>query len=224
MNNSYAKSFSIALATVIAPVLLLSGADCFAAEQVRNLPAFTRISSDGVFNLKVDVGPAQAVKISSEENNLDQVTTEVVNNELVLSLKNKAKKFKSEEGITVAVSVPTLNKLRIKGVGPTEVKHIKASDFELNYEGVGAVKVEGKVTNLILNAKGVGRVDAKSLKSQIANVLVNGIGEVSVHASDTLNANLNGIGSMTYYGNPAHVNKVVSGLGNVSQGKTGQDD
>ncbi len=218
MNHSYTKSFSIALASVVVPILLLSGADCFAAEQVRNLPAFASISSDGVFNLKVDVGPAQAVKINSEENNLDQVTTEVVNNELVLSFKNKAKKFKSEEGITVLVSVPTLTKLRVKGVGPTEVKHIKTSDFELNYEGVGAVKLEGRVNNLILNAKGVGSVDAKSLKSQIANVSLNGLGEVSVYASDTLNANLNGIGSMTYYGKPGHINKVVSGLGKVSQG------
>ncbi len=218
MNNSYTKSFSIALASVVAPILLLSGGDCFAAEQVRNLPAFTSISNDGVFNLKVDVGPAQAVKINSEEKDLDQVTTEVVNNELVLSFKNKAKKFKSEEGITVLVSVPSLSKLRVRGVGPTEVKHIKTNDFELNYEGVGAVKVEGRVNNLILNAKGVGIVDAKSLKSQIVNVSLNGLGEVSVYASDTLNANLNGIGSMTYYGKPTHINKVVSGLGKVSQG------
>jgi Putative auto-transporter adhesin, head GIN domain len=218
MHNSCAKSFSFSLACVVAPILLLISADSFAAEQVRKLPAFSSISSDGVFNLKVDVGPTQEVKISSEEINLDQVTTEVVNNELVLSFKNKAKKFKSEEGITVVVSVPSLSKLRIKGVGPTEVKHIKASDFELNYEGVGVVKMEGKVNNLILNAKGVGSVDAKALKSQIANVSLNGVGEVSVYASDTLNANVSGIGSMIYYGKPAHVNKTANGLGKIVQG------
>lgn len=218
MHNAYAKSFSIALASILVPVLLLAGVDCFAAEQVRNVPAFSSISTDGVFNLKVDVGPSQAVTVHSEENNLDQVTTEVVGNELVLSIKNKAKKFKTEEGITVVISMPALNRLRIKGVGPTEVKHIKGSDFELNYEGVGAVKVEGRVTNFVLNAKGVGMVDAKSLKSQIANVSLNGLGEASVYASDTLNASLNGIGSMTYYGKPVNVNKTVNGLGKVSQG------
>lgn len=218
MQASYTRSFSIALATILVPVTLLVGVDVFAAEQTRNLPAFTSISSDGVFNLKVSVGEAQSVKLSSEEENLDRVGTEVVNGELKLTFKNKSKNYNSKDGISVLISLPNLSKMRIKGVGPTEIKHIKSDEFELNYEGVGMVKASGKVKTFSLNANGVGKVDAHELKSQIANVSLNGVGEASVYASDTLNASLNGIGSMVYYGKPPHLNKTVNGLGKVSQG------
>ncbi len=48
--------------------------------------------------------------------------------------------------------------------------------------------------------------------------MLEGVGSTSVRASETLNATVNGIGSLTYYGRPARVNKTVGGIGSVSAG------
>ena len=45
----------------------------------------------------------------------------------------------------------------------------------------------------------------------------NGAGSISVYASERLDASVSGIGSIDYSGNPATVNRSVSGLGKISQ-------
>jgi hypothetical protein len=45
------------------------------------------------------------------------------------------------------------------------------------------------------------------------------VGSVALYASESLNADVGGIGSLTYYGNPKRVSKSVSGIGSVQAGK-----
>jgi hypothetical protein len=63
------------------------------------------------------------------------------------------------------------------------------------------------------------RVWAKALIAQDADVTFRGIGDVSVHATNKLNASVQGLGNLTYYGKPASVSKSVSGIGNVTAAK-----
>lgn len=185
-----------------------------AAEQSRTVPEFTSIVSKGAFKLTVDVGQAQSIKIKSDTRNLDWVRTEVVANELILSYKQKTS-WSSDDSVEITIGAPLLQKFRLAGAGATEINHVQGDKFELVSDGAGLIKVSGKVKNLSLTAKGVGMVDTKDLSAQNADVALNGVGAVEVRVSDSLNASVNGIGSLTYYGKPAHVNKSVNGLGHV---------
>lgn len=189
-----------------------------AAEQSRTVPEFKSIVSKGAFKLAVDVGQAQSIKIRADNRNLDWVRTEVVGNELILSYKHKST-WSSEDNVEITIGAPILQKFRLAGAGATEITHVQGDKFELVSEGAGLIKVSGKVKNLSLTAKGVGMVDTRDLYAEIADVALNGVGAVEVRASDSLNASVNGIGSLTYYGNPAHINKSVNGLGHVGSGK-----
>lgn len=189
-----------------------------AAEQSRTVPEFKSIVSKGAFKLAVDVGQAQSIKIRADNRNLDWVRTEVVGNELILSYKHKST-WSSEDNVEITIGAPILQKFRLAGAGATEITHVQGDKFELVSEGAGLIKVSGKVKNLSLTAKGVGMVDTRDLYAEIADVALNGVGAVEVRASDSLNASVNGIGSLTYYGNPAHINKSVNGLGHVGAGK-----
>jgi len=83
------------------------------------------------------------------------------------------------------------------------------------------MKIAGKVKQLNLQAQGVGEVDARKLIAQDANVTFQGIGTVDIYASGKLDAQVNGMGELRYYGHPKTVNKSVSGIGSVKAGDEG---
>ncbi len=204
------------------PILLLAIAApvCQAAQQTRELPAFQSISSKGAFELVVDVGPKQSVTLKGEDWALEKVTTEVVGGELVLNMKSREgrKGFFSDESVRVTITLPQLRQFQMEGAGSTELNHVNGERFELIYRGVGALGINGKVDNFSLRAQGVGRLDARDLSARRVDAVVEGVGSTSVRASETLNATVNGIGSLTYYGRPARVNKTVGGIGSVTAG------
>jgi len=50
-------------------------------------------------------------------------------------------------------------------------------------------------------------------------VKLGGVGSVKVWATQTLDASVGGVGSLTYYGEPKQVNTHGGGLGSISKGK-----
>jgi hypothetical protein len=89
----------------------------------------------------------------------------------------------------------------------------------VNYRGAGRMAINGEVKTFTMKAEGVGEVDAKSLIANDANVTFRGIGDVKVTARNRLDAVVQGMGSVTYYGKPHIVNKSASGIGSVKAGE-----
>jgi hypothetical protein len=145
------------------------------------------------------------------------VTTEVVGGELRLSFADKNKgNVNIKDGERVVVTMPELSGFRGEGAGLMILNNVRGERFDVNYRGAGSLQMNGKVGQLRLNAEGVGEVDAKDLVAQDADVTFRGIGDISVHAKNKLNASVQGLGNLSYYGNPKSVNKSVSGIGNVT--------
>lgn len=212
------KLLSQLLSQLLTPALMLTLTPlCFAAEQTRTLPEFKTITSTGVFNLTIEVGQAQSVTLKGDEKSLSRVKIEVRGDELVLS-NGKSRNYNSDDSVDVTINMPTLTNLNLTGVGETKIKRINGDKFVLNYEGVGAVAAQGNVKNLTITAKGVGEINTQQLKTRSAEVSLNGLGAVSVHASESLNANVNGIGSLTYYGKPPQLKTTANGLGHITSG------
>jgi Putative auto-transporter adhesin, head GIN domain len=67
-----------------------------------------------------------------------------------------------------------------------------------------------------VNLSGVGAVELGSLLARDAHVKLSGTGNVHVYATDTLDASVDGVGSISYSGNPSHVRKHVTGLGAIT--------
>lgn len=202
----------LALFTTLALASHLS----FAAEQSRSLPEFKAISSKGAFKLVVNVGQNQSITLKGEQKDIDLITTEVRNGELLIG--HRKTKNVNNDSIEVIINIPQLTKFNMEGAGATDLRHISGHEFAINYQGAGALKAEGQVTKLVLTAEGVGAIDARKLQSKNAEVSLSGVGSVKVHASESLNAAVNGIGSLTYYGRPGQVNRAVNGIGHVGAG------
>lgn len=78
--------------------------------------------------------------------------------------------------------------------------------------------INGQVRTFRMTAEGLGEVDTRALIANDVEVRFRGIGDVRVYARDRLDANVQGMGSLSYYGKPRAVNKAIAGLGSVSAG------
>ena len=186
----------------------------FAAQETRELPEFRSITSQGVYTLVVTAGQKQAFVVTGDKALLDTLTTRVVGNELVISMPHGGS-HNWDDKITISIAVAHLSRFQIEGVGDTTLSGLTGETFELDYQGVGKLTAAGKVQKFTLKAKGVGAIDARDLDAQSVEATLEGVGSVSVRASKLLNAKVQGIGSLTYYGKPAQVTKSVDGIGGV---------
>lgn len=204
--------------SVLLPVLLAAtAATAHADEQLRPLQPFTAIDSKGPLSITVEGGKTQSVTVSGNEQFVSRVATEVVNGELKISMKGKGALTVNGDP-RIIITMPTLVKFIGEGAGETVLKNIQGERLDVSYQGAGSFTASGKVALLRLKAQGVGEVNTKDMSAERADVNFNGLGSIKVTAHDTLNAVVNGMGSLTYYGKPRTINKTANGIGSVSAG------
>lgn len=192
-------------------------ASAHADDQVRNLPAFSAISVQGPISLTVDAGKPQSVTLRGDARFLRDVTSEVVNGELRLGVR-ETKHVNWHGDPRILISVPALRAVEVEGAGEIKLNQIRGERLDVNYRGAGSMRIGGEVKTFRMQAEGVGEVDAKALAANDVDLRFRGIGDVKVTARNRLDADLEGMGSVTYYGKPRIVNKSASGIGSVKAG------
>ena len=209
-----------ALILSLAAAATLFALQAQAAEQTRSVAAFTSVSNSGPVNLHIEVGKAQSVVVSGNDDLVADLQTEVVGNELKLRMRRDSTNFSSHHDIlNVTITVPQLTAFTMGGAGETTISHMSGDSLEVRFGGAGSLKADGTVRNLTMHIGGVGSIDTRELHADSATVSVGGVGSVKVWASNCLDASLGGVGSLTYYGDPKTVNTTGGGLGSISKGK-----
>lgn len=203
---------------ILAAVLSLASITAHADEQVRSVTSFKGVAVHGPVNLVVEAGKSYSLKVYGDPRFIERVTSEVVDGELRLSMKDSSRS-NIDSGDRVVVTMPALQTFKGEGAGLLRLVNMRGEQLDVNYRGAGRLAIDGEVRDLRLRAQGVGEVDTKALIAQDADVSFEGIGAVHIHAKNKLNANVRGMGNLTYYGNPRVVNKSVSGIGSVVAAK-----
>jgi Putative auto-transporter adhesin, head GIN domain len=63
---------------------------------------------------------------------------------------------------------------------------------------------------------GAGKMDLSQLEAVSALVTANGAGSIDVNSTGSLDATVNGVGTINYYGKPAKVTTAINGVGSIS--------
>jgi hypothetical protein len=201
--------------TLLAALLLPSLA--LAEDQVRKFDTFYGINVKGPVSVYVEVGKPQSVTISGEPEFIRRINADV-NGGVLRVVYDETKRTSNKENNRITVTVPALTSYRILGAGESRVTNISGERIDISFEGAGAMYASGKVKLLRMKSQGVGQVTLKDLHAERADMDVNGMGDLTVYASDTLNLVANGMGSIKYFGHPKHFNKSANGLGSISAG------
>ena len=202
------------LAAVLSLAALTTSMTVHADEQARNVTPFKGVAVHGPVNLTVEAGKSYSMKVYGDPRFIERVTSEVVDGELRLNMKDSPR-TNIDSGDRVVVTMPALQTFKGEGAGLLRLVNMRGEQLDVNYRGAGRLAIDGEVRELRLRAQGVGEVDTKALRAQDADVSFEGIGAVHIYAKNKLNANVRGMGNLTYYGNPRVVNKSVSGIGSV---------
>ena len=203
------------LRPTLALLLCFTSVTAHAGDQSRSVAPFNKIAISGPMNLTVDAGKPFSVTVQGDAKFVGRVTTKVVNGELRISMDDDSN-IRMRKTERVVVSMPALTSFDAEGAGLARLNNVQGERLDVDYRGAGSLVINGKVRHVRIDAEGVGELDAKGLIAQEANVSFEGIGAVSIHASEKLTVDVEGMGNLTYYGNPRIVNKSVSGIGSVT--------
>jgi hypothetical protein len=112
---------------------------------------------------------------------------------------------------TVSLSV------HLNGAGALTIDQLKVHTFDCSLSGTGSITANGAADKQTLNISGVGSFNGKDLLGASVSVNLSGVGSATVHPTENLSAQVSGVGSVRYYGNPQVTSEVVSGLGSVNK-------
>ncbi|GHT19265.1 hypothetical protein AGMMS4957_03130 [Bacteroidia bacterium] len=190
-----------------------------------------------IANLQIEqvAGESTTILISGDENLLDKITAEWDNGELRLSTDNKSN-LRPQKNFNIVLQTPVLreitlhsfgkisinnsftaNDLRIKleGAGSIQADSLAVQSLTVNAEGVGSITVAGTAKNANLHLDGAGEIEAANLLSDTVTAHLEGIGKIACNPTLHLDAEVEGIGKITYKTEPKTMRQEIDGLGKI---------
>ena len=100
--------------------------------ETRDVDKFERIKLYGSFDLFVTVGQKQSVKVTFDDNLLDNVETEVQGKTLIL---DAHKSYSSRKNCKIEITVEELEYVKLSGSGDIVINELDADFFEYELSG-----------------------------------------------------------------------------------------
>lgn len=204
--------------------------------ETREVSDFQRVSIDGVGELHLVQGEQESLRIEAEDNILDKIETRVVGGKLTIGYESGFLGWNivPTEPIRFYLTLPELDEmtvnggvkimseawegndllLTINGAADIELESVSLNRLELRLEGGSDCEISGETGSLEVRVDGAGAVDLDELRSSTAEITVNGLSDVRVWVTDSLDVEINGAGQVGFYGDP-EVTSVINGLGSV---------
>jgi hypothetical protein len=184
--------------------------------QQRGVDSFHSIDLRGATNASVLIGAATSVAVTADAHTLERFDTRVQNGTLVLENKDGLSWFGNSRKVDIKITTPSLNALAINGAGNVTINGVNGSALKLSLQGAGNLEASGQTTTLNARINGAGNMDLSHLVAGDATLSVNGAGSLAGNVTGSLLASVNGVGSITYAGNPQKVGSDINGVGHIS--------
>jgi len=141
------------------------------------------------------------------------------------------------ENVDITVYAPALRKLENTGLASIEIDRLKGDrlevensgvgsvylaglqfvDIEAECSGVGGMELSGLADRVSLECSGVGSIKAEELKAKSVKAEVSGVGGISCFASERIEGEVSGVGSLRYGGTPHEKNLRRTGVGEFTE-------
>lgn len=103
-----------------------------------------------------------------------------------------------------------------EGVGSMEFE-VQCQNIDISNGGVGSIDVTGTSETAVLKNEGTGSIDAESLVAKTVRASNQGVGSISLQASESMDLTNQGIGSIEYTGEGKVLRTVSQGIGSISK-------
>ena len=209
-------------------------------KETRNVKGFTTVGFGIAGNLYVKIGPEFSVVLEGEENDLEEVVTELSGDRLQIKQENW--RFNFNEKVNVYITMPGLEGLGVSGSGRAEILDAvtDADDLNLSVSGSGklltarlevdeldcsisgsgniVIGSAGNADRAEISISGSGGYSGEEFEIDHLDISVSGSGNCICKVGDSLEATISGSGNVTYIGDPK-IDARVSGSGHVRAAK-----
>ena len=148
-------------------------------EEQRNVGSFTKINSEGSFNVYIASGNECDVVVEAPENLLDYSKTSVSNNELTIETK-RGRCIDSEDNVNIYVTVNSLQKLTLSGSGNISTDSISTSNITLNISGSGDIDTKLFANYIDATVSGSGSIKFSGQNNE-SEMKVTGSGKINAY-------------------------------------------
>ena len=180
--------------------------------ETREIDGFNEIEVSGAYNLEIEVGSKTSCEISAEDNLHRYIVTEVINNRLIIE---NSHNLSPKRKIKIVLTTPSLREIESSGISNIYARGIDERNFSLDLSGAGFIELLGKVEQFTADLSGAGRLEAKELYARFVDISSSGASNAEIYSSEKLVAEISGVGSIDYYGDPEDVQTDISGVGSI---------
>jgi hypothetical protein len=212
------------------------------ATEIREVSGFNRVVLEEYGELILTQGSAASLKIEADEDVLSRIETVVGEGTLTIGIGGTwwdklgmaLNEVLSGRKIVYQLTVTELNGVTVRGAGRVKCAELRTDELEVrvagagevtigslstgqlgvDVPGAGRVQLAGQATEQRVAITGAGSYRAPQMESQKAQVKVTGVGSATVWATGELDATIQGVGSIEYYGSPA-VRPNITGVGRL---------
>jgi len=183
--------------------------------ETRDISGVTSVDLAGAADVDITFGDVESLVVEAEDNIVPLIETEVENGRLVIGTKSNTS-YSNTRPVTVHVTMKSLEAVSLSGSGSITVQNFQGETIRVDLSGSGDINVSGTADSADMTLGGSGKINGEQFKADSVKVSVDGSGDARVYASEQLDAEVGGSGSIRYSGNPAQVSKNVSGSGSIS--------
>jgi hypothetical protein len=177
----------------------------------RPVGPFANIDVRGAFTMEWESG-APRLRITTDENLVPYIDSNVSDDTLHLRIREQ---IRPTHGLKLFISSPTRIGARMSGAVKLVAKQLTGPRFALEARGASQVSLDGNIDELLADMTGASELAANSLQTKIAEISTTGAGDAEIAVAETLKVVITGAGRVNYSGNPATIEKHISGAGSI---------
>lgn len=196
----------------------------------RDVLPFNGVRISGGFEVVLNQGETYTVSIETDENLLENVTTEVHDGILeiqttghigdfskmkVVITSNEYNMVNTSGGVSLSSGTQLSGKsLEVKASGASKVNlDLLMESVHTDFSGAGDVTLSGEAGITTVDISGAGKLKAFDLKTHEMSISISGAGYAEVNTDQKLDVNVSGAGKVRYKGNPTEIKENISGAG-----------
>lgn len=123
--------------------------------------------------------------------------------------------YHSRHGIKVRITAPEINGLDLDAPGDVTLAGLDQDSLRLRSSGAIDLEASGRVDRVFVTSEGAGNIDLAKLRGKDATIRLDGVGNVTIGATGTVDVEINGAGNLTLVRKPKVLRSQLNGIGNI---------
>ena len=198
------------------------------------LEPYSKIDISGGYEVSLVPSESHEVILKVDENLVDEIKIYVRGNRLIIE---SERMLHSPEGIKLEIPAYNISELtssgasnissydpiksdnlaiQLSGAGKIDLQ-LDVVEVSIELSGAALVYLEGMAQRLDVDMSGAGSLEADEFEVVDCDIEISGVGSALVNVSGKLDAQVSGLGKVSYVGNPKSVRGDVSGVGNIDK-------